>query len=380
LSAGSTVTFETDAVLTDIKTSAVRDVVSITSAGSSSTIVLNAIDLTIEPGQLIYEGSSVRGRVASVEFSGASGGTTTVTTAAAVSDVIAGDDLVFKTFATNLTPTATATIRNVWTTEVDLSGVLTAGRDHTVSFTEGQATGTPIAASSASLDNQAVFIKSIVVTLSNPTDKVSSSDAAATAEKLILDPAYVTPLLGRGITFARTSNDHVLTLSAINQSVGVTASDMQLALRAVQYTNSSDNPSVTPRLIDVTVTDTTNETGIPARTTIGIVPVNDAPTLGGDFAATVLEGGAYTLTTGDLLPADIDNDPLTLRYEVASTPSTITVFRDINGDGQVDAGETLVPRVSTIVNGLEVTTTPGQEFTHAEVVGGIIKIRQDGSD
>jgi VCBS repeat-containing protein len=372
LDVGTTIIFETAATSSVTQTSANRTVDSITSTVSSSTIVLNTIDLSIAVGQVIYEGATERGVVASVSFSGAAGGSTTVTTKAAVSDVIAADTLVFKTFATNLTPTATTTIRNVWTTEVDLNGVLETGRDYTAGFAEGQTGGTPISASSASLDNQSVYVKTVVIALTNATDGTSGGD-----ENLFLNPAYVTALLGRGITYALSNNDHTLTLSAINQSAGVTAADMQLALRAVQYENLSQNPSVTPRIVNVTVTDITNTLtnssleGVAARTTINITPSNDAPTLAGDFAATVLEGGAYTLTTGDLSPSDIDNDITTLRYEVTSTSSSITVFRDTNGDGQVDAGEAIAVR-----NG----STAGQEFTQAEVIAGNIKVKQNGTD
>jgi hypothetical protein len=89
------------------------------------------------------------------------------------------------------------------------------------------------------------------------------------------------------------------------------------------------------------------------------------------FAATVNEGGVYTVTNSDLTPADVDNEVATLRYELTSVPSTITVFRDNNGDGQVDAGEALIAR-----NG----STPGYEFTQGEVVAGKIKVRQNGED
>jgi hypothetical protein len=187
--------------------------------------------------------------------------------------VIATDTLRFKTFATNKSPDAVTTIRNVWTTEVDLNGVLAAGRNFSTSYTEGQSSGVTIASSSASLDNQEVYVKEVVIALTNGTDGTSGGD-----ENLLLNPAYTTGLLGRGIKYALTSNNHTLTLSAINQSVGVTAADMQLALRAVQYENLSQNPSVTPRIINVTVTDITNSltqtslTGVSAQTTINIIP------------------------------------------------------------------------------------------------------------
>jgi hypothetical protein len=367
ITAGAQVSFETSAVSTQVATTASRKVSSAVS--DLTTLQLSAIDITIEVGQKIYLAGSDTGRTVTAVSHSAAG---TVVTASAAMSATTAQELTFRTFATNNLPIAVATIQNVWTTEVDLNGVLDAGRNYTTIFAEGQTGGTNIASSSVSLDNQQVFVKEVVVTLTNAVDGASGGN-----ENLLLNAAYTTVLLGRGITFALSNNDHTLTLSAINSAAGVTAADMQLALRAVQYENTSDNPSVTPRVINVTVKDVVNsltgddEEGVSAQTTINITPRNDAPTLAGDFAATVLEGGAYTLTTDDLSPSDIDNDVNTLRYEVTSTSPTITVFRDINGDGQVDAGETIAVR-----NG----STAGQEFTQAEVVAGKIKVKQNGTD
>lgn len=367
ITAGAQVSFETSAVSTQVVTTAARKVS--TDVSSATALQLSAIDLSIEVGQKIYLAGSDTGKtVAAVSHSAAG----TLVTASAAMSATTTQELTFRTFATNNLPTAVATIQNVWTTEVDLNGVLDAGRNYTATFTEGQTVGTNIASSSVSLDNQQVFVKEVVVSLTNAVDGASGGN-----ENLLLNSAYTTVLLGRGITYALSENDHKLTLSAIDAARGVTAADMQLALRAVQYENLSQNPSVTPRVINVTVKDVVNsltggdEEGISAQTTINIAPSNDAPTLAGDFASTVLEGGAYTLTTSDLSPSDIDNDITTLRYEVASTSSSITVFRDINGDGQVDAGETIAVR-----NG----STAGQEFTQAEVIAGNIKVKQNGTD
>ncbi|MFM6940125.1 MAG: VCBS domain-containing protein, partial [Rhodoluna sp.] len=190
LSVGAELSFETSALNTQVATSAVRHVSS--SVNSGTALQLSAIDLTIEVGQRIYLGGSDTGKTVSAVAHNSSG---TLVTASGALTATTANDLTFVTFATNILPTAIATIQNVWTTEVDLNGVLETGRDYTTSFKEGQTGGTNIASASASLDNQEVHVKSVVVTLTNPVDGASGA-----AEALSLNPAYTVPLLGRGIT------------------------------------------------------------------------------------------------------------------------------------------------------------------------------------
>ena len=74
----------------------------------------------------------------------------------------------------------------------DLNGT-DAGRDHAVTYTEDTA-GVFVATSNASLDNQAVNIKTITLALNTAPD--------AAAEKLFISDALVTFLSGRGMTIA----------------------------------------------------------------------------------------------------------------------------------------------------------------------------------
>lgn len=64
-----------------------------------------------------------------------------------------------------------------------------------------------------------------------------------------------------------------------------------------------------------------------ATAAIPVIPVNDAPVITGDLAATVLEAGSYTLTASDLGYTDADD---------SSTGVTFTVGTFSNGKIQVD--------------------------------------------
>src|SRR5690606_38201035 len=86
---------------------------------------------------------------------------------------------------------ATTTIEVPWTPVLDMSGETIAGRDHAVTYTEGQA-GVAIAKADASITDQDGNIASVVVTLTNPLD--------GGAESLFISGALQTQLASMGIT------------------------------------------------------------------------------------------------------------------------------------------------------------------------------------
>ncbi|MCC9000981.1 MAG: DUF4347 domain-containing protein, partial [Candidatus Contendobacter sp.] len=262
-----------------------------------------------------------------------------------------------------LTATASTTIVVPWASVLDMNGSVD-GANYAATYTEGQ-TGTYVAASNASITNQGgTAIKTVTLTLSNPLDGVAGAD-----EKLFVSASMVTFLTGRGITVSG-NNTHALTLSASNLGTGVPASDMQIGLRGVQYFNDSQAPSVTLRVIDVAVTDL-NMVGVPAQTTVTLIPVNDAPVIsGGAVAAAVLEGGRVALGTANLNATDVDDDQASLDFVVTTAPTKGVLFRDGNGNGIADSGEVLAATTATGV----IT-----RFTQGDLAGGLIKYQQTDS-
>ncbi len=75
-----------------------------------------------------------------------------------------------------------------------------------------------------------------------------------------------------------TYSNGVLTLTS---STGATATQMQNALRAVQYYDSSDTPITTSRTITFSVDGVTNGTTTAAVTSLDVVATNDSPVLSG---------------------------------------------------------------------------------------------------
>lgn len=278
--------------------------------------------------------------------------------------VLAPSDVPLTTATVSAPRVATVTVQVPWTPVVDLNGEAN-GRDHNITFTEGQA-GKAIATADASITDQDGNLKQVTVTIVNPQDGV--------AEKLFYTPAVAANLAYLGITVTG-NNTHSLTFSGDKD-----ASQFQPWLRAIQYVNTSDNPSVIARQVVVTVTDAANNIGVPATTTVGIVPVNDAPVKGGDFAATLNEGGVYVFNGADFNSTDVDNNSGTLKYILTSTPAQGTLFRDSNNNGVVDSGEAIATvGNSSSIAAINAIGTAGY-FTQAEVNAGQIKFAHNGQN
>jgi len=277
---------------------------------------------------------------------------------------LAGSDTPLTTAVVAEPLLATVTVQVPWTPVVDLNGEL-SGRDHSITFTEGQS-GKAIATADSSITDQDGNLKQVTVTISNPVD--------GAAEKLFYTPAVAVNLAYLGITVTG-NNTHSITFAA-----NTDASQFQPWLRAIQYVNSSENPSVEPRQIVVTVTDAADNVGVPAMTTVTIIPVNDAPVKGGDFAGELNEGEVYVFTSADLNSTDVDNAAGTLKYVLTSTPAQGTLFRDTNNNGLVDAGEAIatVGDSSSIASINAIAT--GGYFTQAEVHAGLIKYAHSGQN
>ena len=87
-----------------------------------------------------------------------------------------------------------------------------------------------------------------------------------------------------------------------------TVANYQAALRAVQYQNSSDNPSAATRTVSITVNDGTVDSGVLARD-IAVTPVNDAPVLAGIEAVVLAytEKDPATALSSTITVSDVDN-------------------------------------------------------------------------
>src|SRR5688572_17474273 len=124
------------------------------------------------------------------------------------------------------------------------------------------------------------------------------------------------------VSGGRNGTDLVISLHS-----SATAAQVQTLLEHIGYANSSSTPPTSSRTVTFTLIDgdgTANggdDTGT-ATATITFGTSNAAPTLTGDCAANVAEGGSYSITSADLCFSDPDD---------GAAGVTFTISNPVNG-------------------------------------------------
>jgi Ca2+-binding RTX toxin-like protein len=108
----------------------------------------------------------------------------------------------------------------------------------------------------------------------------------------------------------------------INLTNDASLAAYQAAIQAVTFSNNSDTPDGSDRIINVTVNDDLVDSNV-ATTTIHVTPVNDAPNAGNDTILTNISGaGAVVIPDWALLANDTDPDGPSLAVStIVSTSS-----------------------------------------------------------
>ncbi|UTL91325.1 LapA family giant adhesin [Pseudomonas fluorescens] len=175
------------------------------------------------------------------------------------------------------------------------------GADYQTTFTEGQA-------------GSGVSVGDVDVTI---TDYDSSMLTGATVTLTNRQPGDALNLGNsvNGITINANSTDGkvVLTLSGT-----ASLADYIQAIKNITFINTSEDPSTTPRIITVTVTDGVNTSNI-ATTTVNVIAVNDAPTTTGG-AVTGNEDTGLVLAWSDFNVSDVDSPLSSLGVTINSLP------------------------------------------------------------
>src|SRR5205814_1714882 len=99
----------------------------------------------------------------------------------------------------------------------------------------------------------------------------------------------------------------VMTLTSAGGTA--TLAQWQAALRAVQYANSSDNPSTSARTVSFAVNDGTGGSNT-VTSTVNVTAVNDAPVLATGTTLSYTENGAASAINAAITVADLDNPTL----------------------------------------------------------------------
>ena len=241
---------------------------------------------------------------------------------------------------------ATVTMQVPWTPVVDMNGNSVAGRDWAVTWKEG-ALPIALATNDASLTAQGGMIRSITATLTGMVD-MDNQGTPASQESLLISSALQTTLASKGISTVFSESSHTITFTAAG--AGADASNFQIALRGVQYSNSSQNPVTSDRLLTVTTLGVDGNTGVSAATAISVVAINDAPEGIDSAVLTTEDSSLYTFTVSDFG----FSDPLDASDGSANTLMAVTI--------------TALPGIGTLqFKGVAVTA--GQTIAVADIAG-----------
>ncbi|PMY40369.1 MULTISPECIES: LapA family giant adhesin [unclassified Pseudomonas] len=175
------------------------------------------------------------------------------------------------------------------------------GADYKVTFTENTpGAGVSIADTDLSItdpDSTMLTGATIVLTNRQPGDELNLGTSV------------------NGITINANSQAGTITLTL---SGNATLADYMQQIKNITFTNSSEDPSTTPRTITVTVTDGSNYSNV-ATTTVNVVAVNDAPVATGG-AVTGTEDTALTLTWATFGVSDVDSPAASLGVKITQLP------------------------------------------------------------
>ncbi|WP_346330246.1 immunoglobulin-like domain-containing protein [Pseudomonas sp. AFG_SD02_1510_Pfu_092] len=204
---------------------------------------------------------------------------------------------------------------------LDLDGNNSSGKtgaDYQTTFTENQ-------------PGSGVSIGDVDVTI---TDFDSSQLTGATVTLTNRQPGDALNLGNsvNGISINANSTDGkvVLTLSG-----SASLADYIQAIKNITFINSSENPSTTPRVITVTVTDGVN-TSNTATTTVNVIAVNDAPVATGG-AVSGVEDTPLVLGWSDFNVSDVDSALSSLGLTFTQLPTgSLQLF---NGSAWVNVAQ-----------------------------------------
>ncbi|MFL6844992.1 MAG: Ig-like domain-containing protein [Allosphingosinicella sp.] len=149
--------------------------------------------------------------------------------------------------------------------------------------------------------------------------------------------------LPAGITVDASSTDTMVKLVGI---AGTTADDMELAIKAVTYSSTSDDPTDQGTNMSRSITVVVNDGILDSNTataTVSVTDVNDAPT-GTDSTITATEDSFRVLSAADLGFHDVDG---TLKSVTISAVTGGKIYFDSDGAGGADPVEATLPHTYT---------------------------------
>jgi hypothetical protein len=258
------------------------------------------------------------------------------------------DDVAIDNVVVNNTATTTTSVTTT-TTTAD-----TTDNDWTATFTENGAAVSIADIDSSIFDGDSANMASAAITLTNP----------ATGDRLLVNgSAAASGTLASGIAWTRT--DTSVTLSGV-----FTKAQYADAIELVQFENTTENPSTTPRIINVTVNDGAVDSNV-AVATINVTPVDDAPVNTVPAAVQNIPEDVLTAIAG-ISVNDVDIPGISVNDvdgNLATTQLTVgngTVTVNLAGGATISAG----------VNGSATLTLSG---TQAQINAALATVNYQGN-
>ncbi|KAA6174239.1 type I secretion C-terminal target domain-containing protein, partial [Pseudomonas marginalis] len=216
------------------------------------------------------------------------------------------------------------------------------GNDFKTTFTEG---GNSVSIADTDIkitdpDSTQLTGATVVLTNTQPNDSLGYSNVTGITVTSVTDPV---------------TGKITLTLTGT-----ASLADYMQQIKNITFSNSSDNPSTTPRTITVTVTDGGNYSNV-ATTTVNVTAVNDAPVATGS-AVTGTEDTPLKLTWANFGVTDVDSPQTSLGVKITELP-VAGKLQFLAADG------------TTWTN-----VTAGQTFTKAQIDGGQLRFTPNANE
>jgi VCBS repeat-containing protein len=235
-----------------------------------------------------------------VTVSGSGTGTLVLSgTQANINSFIAGSGVNYTT-ALNASGTVVLTVSTSDLGNTGSGGILTDVDTVTLNITAvNDAPELDLDASSGGTGYVAAYTENGVGVQITDSDQVLTDDATNLASATVTltnwqaGDVLAIGSIPAGISYTLSGpNSNILTLSGT-----ATVADYKVALRAITYASTSDNPSTTPRSITVVVNDGLVNSNV-ATTTVNVTAVNDAPVLDLDGSTSGTGFSTYFVRSG----------------------------------------------------------------------------------
>ncbi len=229
---------------------------------------------------------------------------------------------------------------------------------YTISDANGGATGTPSATSTTTVSVTIVGTND-PITAQNDAIVATENAIASLTGDLVANDTDVDVNDSKTVTNVTSSGGSTVTVVTGGFDVAIGSGVVVHVLADGTYTVEVPENLAAAQVVSGAFTYTVQDGGgiqSNANVSVTVNGVNDAPVSGGDFLATLDEGGSVTLTMADLHFTDVDDTGSGIVYTVTSLGNTTGI----------------------LLNGAALAL--GQTFTQADVNSGRVSLLQDGAN